>query len=353
MDMLQLAIIVVVAMVNLGLAVAVYLRNKRSASNRAFAAAVSPSCVGWASRTSPTRYSSADYALLLNRLTIASAMVMGAFLLRFALIFPARDIHLPRPWMAYMWAGVLLSTATLTTPLVVAEVRFRTGGTDVLPGPGFGLLIAWACVGAVGCVFALAKKYRTAQGHERTQLKFMVLSIAAFAVSSVLLGLILPSVTGSYSLARLNNLSTLLLVSLISYSIIKHRFMDIRLVVLRGATYTLLMFVAGAGLVWLAFYAGDNLSGTLHVRSRGFYLIGSLVAVFAFQPVRRGIETPHRPGLLPARLPSLRTPQSARHLDDIQARRARTRRDARQRSRAQGCGSPSRLLRSRAAGRPR
>ena len=114
--------------------------------------------------------------------------------------------------------------------------------------------------------------------------------MAAFAVSSVLLGLILPAVTGSYEFARLNNVSTLLLVSLVSYAMIKHRLMDVRLVVMRGAAYTLLVFAAGACLVWLAFIAGHNLSGALHVRSEMFYVLGSLAAVFAFQPIRRGIE---------------------------------------------------------------
>ena len=290
MDMTQLAIIIVVAMVNLGLAVAVYLRNKRSASNQAFAAAV-VAIVCWLSLAYLSdQVLLSEHALLLNRLTLGSAMIMGALLLRFALIFPARETRLRGRWQAYMAVGGLLATATVATPLVVAEVRFRPGGTDVLPGGGFGLLVAWVCVGVAGCVFALIRKYRGAQGRERAQLKYLVLGMAAFAASSVLLGLILPSATGTYELARLNNVSTLLLVSLISYAMIKHRLMDVRLVVLRGATYALLVFAAGAGLVWLAFLAGHNLSGALHVRAEAFYVLGSLAAIFAFQPVRRGIE---------------------------------------------------------------
>ena len=289
-DMSQLAIIVVVAMVNLGLATAVYLRNRRSASHRAFAAAVvAIVCwLGFAYLSDQVLLS--QYALVLNRLTLGSAVIMGACLLRFALIFPAREARLRRSWRGYIVVGTVIAMATLFTPLVVAEVRFRPGGTDVLPGRGFGLLIAWVCIGVVGCMLALIRKYRDAQGRERAQLKFLALGMATFAVSTVLLGLILPAVTGTYEFARFSTVSTLLLVSLVSYAMIKHRLMDVRLVVMRGAAYALLVFAAGVCLVWLAFMAGQNLSGALHIRSEMLYVLGSLAAVFAFQPIRRGIE---------------------------------------------------------------
>ncbi len=74
--------------------------------------------------------------MLLNRLTLASAMWMGAFLLRFAIIFPSREARLPVPWRVYMWFGLFLGAATLTTPLVVADIRFRPGGTDIIAGVG-------------------------------------------------------------------------------------------------------------------------------------------------------------------------------------------------------------------------
>jgi hypothetical protein len=201
MDISQLAFLVIVATVNLGLAVAVYLRNKSSVSNRAFTAAV-VAIVCWVSFAylSDQTFFGA-HALLLNRLTLASALLMGMLLLRFALVFPAREAKLPGLWVVYLWCGALLAAATLASPLVVAGTRVRAGGTDVVAGPGFAFFIAWACVGVVGCVFALVKKYRLSQGRQRDQLKFLALGMAGFVVSCMFFGLILPAVTGSYEVA--------------------------------------------------------------------------------------------------------------------------------------------------------
>ena len=247
MDVTRLAIIIVVALANLGLALAVFLRNKRSGSNRAFAAAVVAIVCWLAFAYLSDLPQLADYALLLNRLTLASAMWMGAFLLRFAIIFPSRDARLPLPWKVYMWFGLFLGVATLATPLVVAEIRFRPGGTDIVAGVGFWLLVAWAITGVIGCVVALARKYRRAEGRERTQLKFMLLGFAGFALSSVVFGLILPSVTGNYRLAELNTFSSLVLVSVFAYVIVRHRLMDLRLAVLRASTHTLLYSPLASG----------------------------------------------------------------------------------------------------------
>lgn len=290
MDLSRLVIIAVVAAVNLGLAFTVYLRNKRSASNRAFAAAV-VLIVCWLSFAYLSDQTLLhNQALLLNQLTIAAAILMGAFLLRFALIFPSREGTLPLLWNVNLSIGVALAVVTLLTPAVVAGVRFRAGGTDVVAGPGLPVLLVWAIIGVISLVVSLAKKYRRAAGRERVQLRFMLLGVAAFAVASLTFGLILPTLTGSYEWADLNTFSTLLLVTLTAYAIVKHRFMDIRLVVLRGASYAFLVFAAGAGLVWLAFLAEQDLSARLHVQPQALFVLGSLAAVFAFQPVRRGLE---------------------------------------------------------------
>ena len=203
MDVSQLAIIVVVALVNLGLALAVYLRNRRSASNRAFAAAVVAIVCWLAFAYLSDLPQLADYALLLNRLTFASAMWMGAFLLRFAIIFPSREARLPLPWRPL---HVVRPVPGRGYPDHTARRGRRPASGPGAPtssqASASALLVGWAVTGVIGCVVTLASKYRAAEGRERTQLKFMLLGFAGFALSSVLFGLILPSVTGNYETCR-------------------------------------------------------------------------------------------------------------------------------------------------------
>ena len=206
MDATQLAIVIVVALANLAIAAAVYLRNKRSASNRAFAALVLAMVMWLAAAYLSDQPPLAEHAVLLNRLTLVCAIWMGSFIIRFSIIFPSHEARLPMHWRAFMWSAAGLGTITLTTSLVVADVRFRPGGTDIIGGPAMPVLVAWTCLGTVLGLIPLVRKYRSADGRQRTQLKFMLFAFAAFVFTSLLLGMVLPVVTGSYELAKLNNL---------------------------------------------------------------------------------------------------------------------------------------------------
>ena len=141
MDVTQFVLFVAVALVNLGLATAVSIRNSRSASNRAFAAVV-VAIVGWLGAAFLWDQAFAkSQALFLNRLTLAMAMLMGMLLLRFALVFPSKTATLSRWWRSYFILGAALMAITLTTPAIVAGVGFRPDGTDVVAGPRFPAII--------------------------------------------------------------------------------------------------------------------------------------------------------------------------------------------------------------------
>ncbi len=290
MDTARLLSLLVVGLANIALAVAVFMRNRRNPANRAFAAAVFTIVLwlGFAFLSDQPDF--ADYALALNRMTLASAIAMGALLLYFCLVFPTQEGHLSTGWWLFMFGSSVVALLTAATPLVVADVQFESWGTNIIAGPLLWLMASWTVAGICGIVFVLLTKLRRSGGRERAQLKYLLLGLSLFLVTSMIFGLALPLLTGSYEYAYLNTFATVFLVGFTAYAMIKHRFLDIRMVVLRGAVYVGMVVGLGVALVAVTVLAREHLAASMGLHSEDLFLVTTLVAVFAFQPIRKSLE---------------------------------------------------------------
>jgi putative nucleotidyltransferase with HDIG domain len=289
-DTARLVSLIVVGLVNVGLALAVYLRNRRSPANRSFALTVLAT-VAWltlAFLSDMPRFSAA--ALTLNRATLAMALVMGVCLLYFALVFPASNRRPAWGWLAYMAVGLALSVITAATAWVVASVESFSWGTNITPGPGMIPYATWIIVGIPLLITVLIRKTIRAQGREKAQLKYMLLGIGLFTAFSAIFGLILPTFGGSWQVTVLNTFTPLFLFGFTSYAMIKHRLMDMRLVLLRGVLYTGLVAALAGALLLVAQFARTEMVASLGFGADTAFVVVGLVLVFAFQPIRLGLE---------------------------------------------------------------
>jgi putative nucleotidyltransferase with HDIG domain len=286
----RLLSLVVVGTINVVLALAVYVRDRRNSANRAFAATVLVSVVWLTLALLSDLPDLSAMAVLLNRLTFASSLVMGVLLVDFTLVFPSGHGRIGVGWYAYLFVGLAGAALTATTPLVVASVAFRSYGTDIAPGIGFMGYAGWMVAGILAMMVVLGRKYREAIGREKAQLKYLFLGVALFTVFGVTLGLLLPSAVGSYAPAVANTFTPLLLVGFTAYAMIRHRLMDMRLVVLRGMLYTILVAVLSVFYFLLAQLVRTRFAENLGINSDVAFVIGGLAAVFLFQPLREVLE---------------------------------------------------------------
>jgi putative nucleotidyltransferase with HDIG domain len=282
---------VVVGAVSTILALAVYVRDRRNPANRSFAATATASIVWLSFALLSDMPDMQAHALLLNRLTIASSMIMGVTLVHFALVFPSRSDRVGLGWYAFLFSGLVGAALTATTSWVVGSVAFSGFGTDIIPGPGMVLFAAWLLAGIISLAVILGRKYRAVAGREKAQVKFLLLGMILFTVFSVVFGLLLPTLTGSYAFAVLNTFTPLFLIGFTSYAMIKYRLMDMRFIVIRGMVYTVLLglltvfYLALAQLVRTQFVQNIDAGGDIA------FVLGGLAAVFIFQPLRTMLES--------------------------------------------------------------
>ena len=103
--------------------------------------------------------------------------------------------------------------------------------------PAFPVLGAYMAVCSTWALAHLAGKLRRATGFARAQLHYVLLGAALTALGALTLGIVVPLVTGSSRLGVYGPYFTLLWLGFTAHSIVRHRLMDVRVVISRSAAY--------------------------------------------------------------------------------------------------------------------
>lgn len=186
-------------------------------------------------------------------------------------------------------AGIIVLLAA--SPLVLKSVRVL--GDGKLPVPGFGVaypvFVLWLIYIVVSVPALLVKAHTAATGKLKNQMQVILLGLTLFVVISVMTNAILPQIIHTTEIAKFAPLSVVLLASSLSYAVLKHRFLDIRLIVARSVAYVLslasllVMYV----LVIFGVSALFSGSGSVDWGKQLAYIIPAAILAFTYSPLKR------------------------------------------------------------------
>ncbi|HEX9478238.1 MAG TPA: ATP-binding protein [Methylomirabilota bacterium] len=174
------------------------------------------------------------------------------------------------------------------SPWIVASAKSLDEGLQVTYGPLHPLFAAYSLIGLAATIYLLLKKYRLSDGVEAVQVRYVIL---AFVLSGALItttNVVLPLLLRTSAYGRYGPLFSLLLLGIIGHAILRHRLLDIRLVIHRGATY-LAALVITAGTLALVLAGANVLLPDEHDFSFREILLAALV-VLLFTPARAGVQ---------------------------------------------------------------
>ena len=193
---------------------------------------------------------SGQHLELWGRFTFASASPMPAAFLAFTQSYPTPSRWPPRWLLALTFAFALaFGVLSLTTPLIIHDVTVVGSGLSRKPGV---LYPAFACYFLVGWTSALAvfiAKWRNASGMARAQLQYLGAGVVIPVAGGIATNLVIPLLTGRSSSSWLGPYFSLLLVGIVGHAIIRHRLMDLRIVVNRGLAYAVVITAVSAVLL--------------------------------------------------------------------------------------------------------
>ncbi|HYF28943.1 MAG TPA: ATP-binding protein [Candidatus Paceibacterota bacterium] len=251
---LDLAIMIASVAINATLGLFVLRHRPQTASSRLFlimiAVIIVWSYANFRIDTSPTDAA----ALAWMKVFYAAAIGIIALFLEFAHRFPFSRRSVLTALLPFARAGALAIIAvTMLTDLVFVSATLGPHGLASLAfGPLYLPFSVAALVGIMGAITELVLKRRKSLLPARDQISFVVFGWSTFLALVVIVGAILPFfIPVLVNLSKLIPLLSVAMVGATAYTIVRHNFLDIRIVLKRSLVYlvTLALVLGVYGLL--------------------------------------------------------------------------------------------------------
>ena len=272
------------------LATFVYLHNRRAAENRRFALAAL-TIAGWIVCISFALSSeSVRTTIALGRLGFAFASAIPFCLLWMfdAFSADARRKLKPQIFIPALCCGgsILLSLS----PWIVAGARTQPNRASFIYGPAHKLFGVYFLLCFLLALFTLWRTIRSTAGVRKLQLRYLLLGILLGGAGAITTNLVIPLIWTTSKYSFLGPYFSLLVVSFSAHAIIRHRLMDIRVVIRQGAVYV--SAIVASVSVFLAFvqlyqYASGFDTSNIPLAEA---LILSIIVAILFQPLKSWIQ---------------------------------------------------------------
>ncbi len=268
----------------IALAVFVWRARPDHSTNRWFAA-FTLSGAGWI--ISVAALHSGIHIDLWSRLTFASASFIPAAFLGFAYSYPAPSGWPPPIWIRItLFIGSTFSALSVATSLIVYDPRLTAEGIARASGPLYPAFAAYFISVWSTALGLCVSKWQRARGHQRLQLQHLVVAVLLTGTGAITVNLLIPLMTGRSYHSWIGPYFGLILIALVAHAIIRHRLMDLRLVIHRGLTLAIAILVSLLPVAVFVTFAWPRLS--LHLEPQELVvLLAAIVVVSLLIPVTR------------------------------------------------------------------
>src|SRR5215470_12979412 len=281
--MIQISLCLVALMV-LGLGVLVWRARPEAPANRSFGAVTFFSAV-WIVGVA-FLYSGGNLAFW-ARVPFVGASLLPAALLTFVRWYPTPTRWLGTSALSLGFSlGVFFAIVSLTTTLVVKDALITIAGPVRQTGALYPLFAVYFLLAWLVALVVLLSKWSRARGQARVQLLYLSLGFAVSTTGGIAANLVLPIVFGTSTYQWIGPLFSLALVALIAHGIIRHRVMDVRVVIHRSLTFVLALAVSLIPVGGLLALAWPRLSDHLAAEEL-FAVFGAVVVVSILIPLIR------------------------------------------------------------------
>jgi signal transduction histidine kinase len=225
--------------------------------------------------------------LLLERIAYGLAPLAVCVLYLFSLDFPEKSKHNIFITISIAIYSIFFAISSIFSNLVIASTKINTWGVDSTGGMLETLYGVCSILAVMAILYMTLRRYGISSKADKLKIRFFLFGLTIFILSEAVFVLILPifqldkfSYFGDYSI--------LIFFGLTSYAIVKHHLFDIKLALVRSATYSLVLATLAGVYLVIAFVISAifNIGQT----NTGQIISGvaiSLVLAFAFQPLKR------------------------------------------------------------------
>jgi len=233
---------------NFLLAFFVLFKNIKSIINRVFSLLIF-GVVGWTLSLLILLYFP---NVILGNLAFAFAAILPASFFHFSVIFPFK-IFKKRKVVIIAYTFSVLFIILSFTPYLSENIDISKGYIIGSTGKAFPVFVIYLFIFIAWGLINFFKKFKTTHGIKRIQIIYLFLGILLVSIVGLTTNIILP-IFKIFNLNFIGPSFSIILTGLVAYSIVKHRFLDIRFVLRKSFIYislAIFIFFAYYFVLWL------------------------------------------------------------------------------------------------------
>jgi len=290
---LRLTGLLVLSVTLFGIGCLVYFNNRHRLVNKLFA--LFASCIsGWVffGYLVYGQIFEDDYNIVWQRLVFVFGCFLATFLYLLCRTFPDEQ-SMPKDKITLSIAsfGIVFAVISLVSPLIVQDVVQRDIlSVKIVYGPLYKFFGIYFLASFVAGIVYLTRKLRTCSGKTKLQLQYFFLGAIIPASVAVTTNLVIPLIFKTSALSPYGRYASLIFVVTIAHAIVRHRLMDIKVVIQKGTVYVCAVAVTAVIFIGLA-----RILSSVEAYAFGNIPLGAavslavIVAIF-FQPLKRWIQ---------------------------------------------------------------
>lgn len=274
---------------NIFLSLFTLLKNPKSTTNRLFFLFTLSISIYLLFNYFITYQTTDSAAFFWVKMVMSIALFINLFFYLLSSTFPQQKITLAP---LFFWFSI--SSTFLMIPLVQLGLVFqnaKSSGEAGSPGIAMPLFLLHTIVFLGMGFIGLVKKLRKSSGVEKNQVQLFLLGAILMFILILVTNLLFVLVLKTAAFINLLPIYTLIFVGFISYAIVRHKFLDINLLVTRTVSFALLTGLFGL-LYSLLFAVLSSVftNSTLQIKTIAVSTVLALIMAFSFQPLRRALE---------------------------------------------------------------
>ena len=219
------------------------------------------------------------------------ASLIGSSIVVFCQLFPdSTGPSLSKTSRLFLLLGTLLAGLSLT-PLVLHDmVISSTGQIQRNYGPVYPVFAAFFFAALGHGIWTLTRKWWTSRGRRKLQIQYLWLGLCLLIGGATTTNLVIPILMESSYASVYGPYFSVFFVCLTAHAIIRHRLMDIRLIIRKSVTYGL-SAGAAVGIIWgLLIVMDKGFEIQLRTASPFLPLMISVAGAIVFHQVRAVIQ---------------------------------------------------------------
>ncbi|OGY24957.1 MAG: hypothetical protein A2Z11_04805 [Candidatus Woykebacteria bacterium RBG_16_43_9] len=277
---------------NIALGVFVLFQNKKSLVNQSFSAFIFSTSFWMLSNFFIDNLKDPFWLILWTKIAFASSVFVALFFYYFALSFRGTLTYPLKALFLLRTSFVALSVVVISfTNLVVQNVTLENNLANVITGPAHTFYIIIFLGYILLTFYHLFKSYRQGNPLKKLQLKYFMLGTLVTIVFVSIVNFIIPAILGTWALTTYTPYFTSIMFVSISYAIVRHRLLDIEVIIRRSLVYSTLLAIL-IGMYSLLVFGLNRvfLPGATSSFPRVTDIIAIIVVAFTVDPLRRVIE---------------------------------------------------------------